>query len=77
MEIHFTPKGVCSRGIDIVVEDGIIQSVKFTGGMQRQHPGRGRAGPGDEGAGLYRPLQGHPLRGQVYILPGPAGPRAG
>ena len=32
MEIHFTPKGVCSRGIDIVVEDGIIQSVKFTGG---------------------------------------------
>ena len=32
MEIHFSPKGVCSRGIDIVVEDGIIQSVKFTGG---------------------------------------------
>lgn len=32
MEIHFTPKGVCSRKIDIVVEDGVIQSVKFTGG---------------------------------------------
>lgn len=32
MEIHFTPKGVCSRRIDIVVEDGVIQSVKFTGG---------------------------------------------
>jgi len=29
---HFTPKGVCSRHIDVVVEDGIIQSVKFTGG---------------------------------------------
>ena len=32
MEIHYTPKGVCSRQIDIVVEDGVIQSVKFTGG---------------------------------------------
>ena len=32
MEIHYTPKGVCSRKIDIVVEDGVIQSVKFTGG---------------------------------------------
>ena len=27
MEIHYTPKGVCSRQIDIVVEDGVIQSV--------------------------------------------------
>ncbi len=32
MEIHYTPRGVCSRQIDIVVEDGIIRSVKFTGG---------------------------------------------
>ena len=32
MEIHYTPKGVCSRNIDIVVEDGVIQSVTFTGG---------------------------------------------
>ncbi len=32
MEIHYTPKGVCSRQIDISVEDGVIQSVKFTGG---------------------------------------------
>lgn len=32
MEIHYTPKGVCSRQIDVVVEDGLIKSVKFTGG---------------------------------------------
>lgn len=32
MEIHYTPKGVCSKKIDIVVEDGVIQSVRFTGG---------------------------------------------
>ncbi len=30
--IHFSPKGVCSRGIDIELEDGIIQSVRFQGG---------------------------------------------
>lgn len=32
MEIHYTPKGVCSRQIDIVVNNDIIESVKFTGG---------------------------------------------
>lgn len=32
MEINYTPRGVCSRKIDIVVEDGVIRSVKFTGG---------------------------------------------
>lgn len=28
----YHPKGVCSSAIDIEVEDGIIQSVSFTGG---------------------------------------------
>ena len=32
MEIHFTPKGVCSRQIDIVLAGDTIESVKFTGG---------------------------------------------
>lgn len=29
---HFTPRGVCSRGIEIELENGIIQNVKFQGG---------------------------------------------
>ena len=29
---HFSPRGVCSRGIDIELEDGIIRSVRFEGG---------------------------------------------
>ncbi len=29
---HFTPKGVCSRGIDIELEEGVIRSVHFQGG---------------------------------------------
>ena len=30
--ITYKTKGVCSRQIDIDVEDGIVKSVKFTGG---------------------------------------------
>ena len=30
--ISYTPRGVCSRHIDIDVEDGIIRAVTFTGG---------------------------------------------
>ena len=30
--LHFSPKGVCSRGIDIELEGEIIRSVRFSGG---------------------------------------------
>ena len=29
---RFTPRGVCSRGIDIELENGIIQNIEFHGG---------------------------------------------
>ncbi len=31
-QFTFTPKGVCSRQIDLVIEDDIIVDAKFTGG---------------------------------------------
>lgn len=31
-KLSFTPCGVCSRQIEVAVEDGIIRSVAFTGG---------------------------------------------
>lgn len=31
-KISYIPRGVCSRRIDIDIEDGIIKSVKYTGG---------------------------------------------
>ena len=31
-KISYTPSGVCSRKIDIEVDNGIIKSVKITGG---------------------------------------------
>lgn len=31
-KITYIPRGVCSRKIDIEIEDGVIISVKYTGG---------------------------------------------
>ena len=31
-QIVYSTKGVCSRGIEITVNDGIVESVKFIGG---------------------------------------------
>lgn len=30
--MHYTPSGVCSRGIDFELENGIVKNVRFTGG---------------------------------------------
>ncbi len=30
--MHYTPTGVCSSGIDVELEDGIVKEVHFTGG---------------------------------------------
>lgn len=40
--MKYIPKGVCSSQIDIHVEDGIIQSVVFTGGCNGNLQGIGR-----------------------------------
>ena len=58
MEIHYTPKGVCSRQIDIVVEDGVIQSVKFTGGCNGNTQGVARLGEGMDVDEAIRRLDG-------------------
>ena len=58
MEIHYTPKGVCSRQIDIVVEDGVIQSVKFTGGCNGNTKGLSAMVVGQPAEEVIRRLQG-------------------
>ena len=32
MTYTYIPKGVCSRKIDLTIEDGVIRNVKFSGG---------------------------------------------
>lgn len=39
--ISYTPHGVCSRHIDIDIENDIIQNVKFTGGCSGNTQGVG------------------------------------
>ncbi len=41
MKYTYTPKGVCSRMIDIEVEDGKIVEVQFTGGCHGNLQGIG------------------------------------
>ncbi|MBE6595400.1 MAG: TIGR03905 family TSCPD domain-containing protein [Ruminococcaceae bacterium] len=31
-KFHYTPRGVCSRSIDITLEDGVIREIQFSGG---------------------------------------------
>lgn len=38
----YQPKGVCSKAIDVEVEEGIITSVKFTGGCNGNTQGISR-----------------------------------
>ena len=37
--MHYAPSGVCSRGIDFELEDGIVKNVRFTGGCSGNTPG--------------------------------------
>ena len=32
MTISYQPKGVCSRKIEVTIEDGMIKDVRFSGG---------------------------------------------
>ena len=41
-KISFTPRGVCSRQINVDVEDGIVKSVQFVGGCNGNTQGVAR-----------------------------------
>ena len=42
MTFSYRPSGVCSTMIDLELEDGIIQSVRFTGRPKKAAPPCGR-----------------------------------
>lgn len=60
-KLTFTPTGVCSRMIEIEVEDGVVKHVEFTGGCSgntQAWPAGGRHGSGRSHQAPFR----HPLR---------------
>ena len=42
MKITYIPKGVCSRQINIEVEDGVVQDVQYIGGCNGNLKGIGK-----------------------------------
>ena len=74
MEIHYTPRGVCSRQIDIVVEDGTIQSVKFTGGCSGNTQGVAALARGMKVKDYLERCKGICCGSRPHFLPGSVGP---
>ena len=70
--MRYIPRGVCSRAIDIEVKDGIIESVKFTGGCNGNTQGVAALVAGGR---CYLPSQGNQLQRKRNLLSGSACPR--
>ena len=66
----YKTKGTCSTSIDVELKDGVIDSVKFTGGCNGNLQGISAL---VKGGRSHQPPQGNPLRFQAYLLSRPAG----
>jgi len=56
--ISYTPRGVCSRHIDMDIEDGVIRAVKFSGGCAGNTQGVARLLVGMTVEGAIERLEG-------------------
>ncbi len=56
--MHYIPKGVCSRGIDFEIEDGIVKNVIFTGGCSGNASGISRLVEGMKVDDVIQRLEG-------------------
>ena len=56
----FIPKGVCSRAINVEIEDGIIKDIKFTGGCAGNTEGVARLCKGMKAEEVIKRLKGIP-----------------
>lgn len=58
MIYHYTPQGVCSRRIDVEIEDGIIKSVGFYGGCSGNTQGVAKLVTGMKAEDVIEKLRG-------------------
>ncbi len=58
MKYSYSPRGVCSQRIDIEVEDGIVQDVKFLGGCNGNLKGIGTLVKGMKVEDVIEKLEG-------------------
>ena len=69
MQYTYFPKGVCSQRIDLEITDGIITSVKFTGGCHGNSQGVSRLAEGFEVTEAIRRLAGINCMGKGTSCP--------
>ena len=58
MNFTYTPKGVCSRKIELTIEDNIIKTVRFTGGCNGNSQGVSRLVEGMDIQEVIKRLEG-------------------
>lgn len=69
MKYNYVPRGVCSRNIEIEIEDGIIQSVKYTGGCNGNTQGIGALIKGTKVEEAIKRLKGIDCNGRGTSCP--------
>ena len=69
MTITYKPKGVCSRKMDIEVEDGVVKSLKVTGGCDGNSQGISRLVPGMRVEDVIAKLEGVSCGGKPTSCP--------
>ena len=69
MQYTYYPKGVCSQRIDIEITDGMIKSVKFSGGCHGNTQGVSRLVEGYEVSEVIRRLEGINCMGKGTSCP--------
>lgn len=68
-KISFTPKGVCSRQINVEVEDGIVKSVQFIGGCSGNTQGVAKLAAGRPASEIIELLRDTDCNGRGTSCP--------
>lgn len=68
-KISYTPKGVCSRQINVEVEDGIVKKVQFVGGCNGNTQGVAKLAQGRPAKEIIELLRGTDCNGRGTSCP--------
>lgn len=68
-KISFTPRGVCSRQINVDVEDGIVKSVQFVGGCSGNTQGVAKLATGRPAEEVIKLLRNTDCNGRGTSCP--------
>lgn len=68
-KIDFTPTGVCSSRIEVEVEEGIVRSIRFTGGCHGNTQGLAALATGMPVATVIERLRGTDCKGRGTSCP--------